>query len=396
MLVANYKFKKQLKASIGNELNFTDTYLHRKYLEDGEYFVVGPSAENRKWSAVILIQNNTIKKVSNFKVMEIIKISPMDISFPFDNNECGLRPEPKETDSDWNVTVDLLDDIRENGMSDLFSVRPLGENKYEVINGSRRTKCCQILCHEGHPDFQMIPVKVDNINEIESLERQISGNANVVPTSPKQYATALQKIAINMGYDINTLAKKVGKSTSYIMGMLRFNRLPEDIKELVENKKMAVTNAIAMTRLPQDMVLTPELITDACTLDTNNFGLKVKEAVDAYAAEKKAAKGGKEPIFELTEKKLRADQIKANLEAAKNLVEDEDTEFNRGYLFAYQEMFQIDEKSAAKRKAKWEADQEAKKVAREARKADTEAQKKKDVQKYLKDHNISDLSQLTA
>lgn len=55
MLVANYKFKKQLKASIGNELNFTDTYLHRKYLEDGEYFVVGPSAENRKWSAVILI-----------------------------------------------------------------------------------------------------------------------------------------------------------------------------------------------------------------------------------------------------------------------------------------------------------------------------------------------------
>lgn len=327
--------------------------------------------------------------------MEIINISPMKIKFPYANNELGVRPEPKETDQDWSVTAELLEDIRAKGMSDLFSVRPLGNNEYEVINGSRRTKVCQILCEEGHPDFQQIPVQVSSIDEITSLERQIAGNATVKATNAKQYSAALVKIAVNKGYDVPQLAKAVGKSESFVNNMLRFNRLPDYIQELVGSYKMPVTNAIAMTKLPKDLDLT-ELVEDACTMDTNAFGIRVKEAVDAYAAEKKALKGGQEPKFELTEKRITNDQIKANLEKAKNLVEDDSSEFNRGYLFAYEEIFQIDEKAAVERKAKWDADQEAKKLAKEARKADTEAKKRKELAEYAQKHGITDLSQLTA
>lgn len=326
--------------------------------------------------------------------MEIIHISPLQIKFPYANNELGLRPEPKETDKDWQDTVNLLEDIRINGMSDLFSVRPLGEDKFEAINGSRRAKVCQILCQEGHPDYQSIPVKVDHIDEITSLERQISGNANVKATNAKQYSTALVKIAINKGYDVHQLAKAVGKSESFINNMLRFNRLPTTIQDLVAEYKMPITNAIAMTKLPEDLNL--KLVEDACALDTNAFAIRVKEAIDEYAAEKKALKGGKEPTFELTEKKLSNDQIKANLEKARNLIEDESSEFNRGYLFAYEEIFQVDETSAKERKAKWDADQKARQDAKEARKADTEAKKRKELADYAKKHNITDLSQLTA
>lgn len=327
--------------------------------------------------------------------MEIVYVSPLSISFPYANNELGLRPEPKETDSDWQDTVDLLEDIRNNGMTDLFSVRPLGEGKYEVCNGSRRTKVCQILCAEGHPDFQEIPVQISAIDEITSLERQIAGNANVKATNAKQYSAALVKIAFTKGYDIPKLAKAVGKSTAYVSNMLKFNRLPDTIQNLVAEYKMPVTNAIAMTKLPKDLNLM-ELVEDACTLDVNAFAIRVKEAIDAYAAEKKALKGGKDPVFELTEKKLSNDQIKANLEKARNLVEDEPSEFNRGYLCAYEELFQIDEKSAMERKAKWEAEQKAKEEARLARKADTDAKKRKELADYAKKNNITDLSQLTA
>jgi ParB/RepB/Spo0J family partition protein len=327
--------------------------------------------------------------------MEILNISPLKIKFPYDNNECGLRPEPKETDPDWNVTLELLEDIRGNGMSDLFSVRPLGDDFYEVINGSRRAKCCQILCNEGDPAYQSIPVQISNIDEITSLERQISGNANVKATNAKQFSAALVKVMVHKQYDLPTLAKSVGKSESYVSNMLRFNRLPDVIQTLVAEYKMPVTNAIAMTKLPKDLDIM-ELVEDACMLDTNAFAIRIKEAVDAYAAEKKALKGGKEPVFELTEKKLSNDQIKANLEKAKNLVEDDSSEFNRGYLFAYEEIFQVDEKAAAERKAKWDANKAAKEAAKEARKADTEAQKRKELAEYAKKHNITDLSQLTA
>src|SRR4030066_200089 len=143
--------------------------------------------------------------------MQILNVSPKKIKFPFANNELGLRPEPKEIDKDWQDTLDLLEDIRKNGMSDLFSVRPLGNDEFEVINGSRRTKICQILQEEGHPDFQQIPVQVNDIDEITSLERQIAGNANVKATNAKQYSAALVKIAVNKGYDIPKLAQSVGK-----------------------------------------------------------------------------------------------------------------------------------------------------------------------------------------
>lgn len=327
--------------------------------------------------------------------MEIINISPLKIKFPYANNELGLRPEPTPVEADWKVTEDLLNDIRANGMSDLFSVRPLGDDSYEVINGSRRAKVCQILCEEGRPDFQSIPVQVSNIDEITSLERQIAGNANVKATNAKQYSAALVKIAVNKQYDLSALAKAVGKSESFVNNMLRFNRLPDVIQNLVAEYKMPVTNAIAMTKLPKDLDLM-ELVEDACALDTNAFAIRIKEAVDAYAAEKKALKGGKAPVFELTEKRISNDQIKANLEKAKNLVEDDPSEFNRGYLLAYQEIFQVDEVAAAERKAKWDAAQEAKKKAQEERKADTEAKKRRELAEYAKKHNITDLSQLTA
>ena len=327
--------------------------------------------------------------------MDIIKISPMDITFPYANEEKGLRPEPKETDSDWDVTLNLLADIREHGMSDLFSVRPLENGKYEVINGSRRAKVCQILHEEENPVYQTIPVQVNNIDEMESLERQVAGNATVHPTSAKQYAAALSKIVIHKGYSLPELAKAVGKSDAFVLNMLRFNRLPDSIKDLVTANKMPVTNAITLTKLPKD--INPEtLVQDACVLQTAEFALKVNEAIDNYRNEQKAMKGGKEPEFELTGKRISGDQMKINLEKAKNLVQDDPSEFNRGYLKAYQEIFSVDEVTAALRKSDWEQKQAKKKADAEKRKADTETKKKADIAKYVKEHGITDLSQLSA
>lgn len=65
MLVANYKYKKDLKAAIGKQLSFTETSIFGKeYAENGLVCVVGPSATNRKWYAEVTMKNNLIEKVS--------------------------------------------------------------------------------------------------------------------------------------------------------------------------------------------------------------------------------------------------------------------------------------------------------------------------------------------
>lgn len=64
MLVANYKYKKDLKARIGERLSYTETSLFgAEYRKDGRLVVVGPSAYNRRWFAEVLMRNGLIEGV---------------------------------------------------------------------------------------------------------------------------------------------------------------------------------------------------------------------------------------------------------------------------------------------------------------------------------------------
>ena len=64
MLVANYKNKKELKASVGNGLNYTETSMFgQEFVATGKFPVVGPSAYVRKFYATVEMLNGKISKV---------------------------------------------------------------------------------------------------------------------------------------------------------------------------------------------------------------------------------------------------------------------------------------------------------------------------------------------
>lgn len=64
MLVARYKTKKRLKASVGEELEFTETSVFgAEYKRDGKVLVVGPSAYERKWYAEVTMVDGLIARV---------------------------------------------------------------------------------------------------------------------------------------------------------------------------------------------------------------------------------------------------------------------------------------------------------------------------------------------
>lgn len=60
-----YKTKKDLKACVGKRLKFVETSLFgNEYQSTGEVIMVGPDAkDNRKWFAIITMENDLIKKV---------------------------------------------------------------------------------------------------------------------------------------------------------------------------------------------------------------------------------------------------------------------------------------------------------------------------------------------
>ena len=65
MLVATYKTKKLLKASVGKPLRFQETSMFgQEYSDNGRFAVVGPGAYDRKWYAQVTIESGLIKKVT--------------------------------------------------------------------------------------------------------------------------------------------------------------------------------------------------------------------------------------------------------------------------------------------------------------------------------------------
>ncbi len=65
MLAARgYKTKKELKEAVGQELRYTDTSAFgAEYNPNGSFPIVGPSAYERKWFAVVVMQDGKIKAV---------------------------------------------------------------------------------------------------------------------------------------------------------------------------------------------------------------------------------------------------------------------------------------------------------------------------------------------
>ena len=65
MIGLDYKTKKELKASIGQELACIETSMHGvEYVSNGKITGVGPSPYNRKWYATVTIENDKIVKVT--------------------------------------------------------------------------------------------------------------------------------------------------------------------------------------------------------------------------------------------------------------------------------------------------------------------------------------------
>lgn len=59
-----YKAKKDLKASVGKPLGYTETSMFGpEYTDNGRFAVVGPSAHERKWFAQVTMKDGKIAKV---------------------------------------------------------------------------------------------------------------------------------------------------------------------------------------------------------------------------------------------------------------------------------------------------------------------------------------------
>jgi ParB family chromosome partitioning protein len=144
---------------------------------------------------------------------------------------------------DADALRELSASIKEHGVLQPILVRPLGENRYQLIAGERRWRATR------EAGIATIPALVEEIDDDTALEISIIENLQREDLSPLEEATMFDRMVHEHGYSIRRLADKLGKDKGYLENRLRLADAPEEIRELVSLRKDTVSHAYELLKV---------------------------------------------------------------------------------------------------------------------------------------------------
>lgn len=111
---------------------------------------------------------------------------------------------------------------------------------FEIIAGERRWWAAQVAkLHE-------VPVIVKELSDREALEVALVENMQRQDLSPIDEALGLARLMEEFSHTQEDLARAVGKSRSHVANLMRLLDLPEEVKEMVNGKKLTAGHARAI------------------------------------------------------------------------------------------------------------------------------------------------------
>ena len=173
----------------------------------------------------------------------------------------------------------LIDSIREKGIIQPLVVRYTGNDLYEIIAGERRWRAAKTL------NLAEVPVIIRACSDTEALEIAIIENVQRDDLNPLEEAEAYQKLISQFNYTQDQVAKRIGKSRSYVANILRLNNLPGNIKGLILEGKMTAGHARALIGMENSEQLAKEIVEQ--NLNVRDVEEKIRAAKDPMGTARK-------------------------------------------------------------------------------------------------------------
>jgi len=172
-----------------------------------------------------------------------------------------LAPSPSNAERAKNYDAaklqELADSIKANGLAQPILVTPAlpGGKDYDhvIVAGERRWRAHQLagLSEIDCIVRELTPMQVLELQLIENLQRQ--------DVHPLQEADGYRVLLDLHGLSMDALAKRIGKSTSYIFARLKLRDLCADVRKEYYAGKFGSEIALLLARIP-----TKDLQTRAC------------------------------------------------------------------------------------------------------------------------------------
>lgn len=209
-------------------------------------------------------------------------------------NQVSRRGDQPRREFAEDKLEELAASILEHGVLQPILVRPRGDDGYELVAGERRLRAAKMA------GLEVIPAVIREMDEQEAAEAALIENLQREDLNPVEEAMAYRHMLESYGYTQEALAKRIGKSRSYIANSMRILSLPAEIIHMLESRQMSAGHARAI------LAVQDENERLAMAKGIVEQGLSVREAEKAAKAVK-SRKGGAAParppeILELEER----------------------------------------------------------------------------------------------
>lgn len=137
---------------------------------------------------------------------------------------------------------ELSESIKALGLIHAVTVRPLAEDKYELVCGE-----CRFRAHKL-AGLKKIRVEIRNLSDTEALKIALTENINRKDITVIEEAQTFQKLLALGNNDVKTLAIHCGRSENYVRDRIKLLELIPEFQTILENQQINISQALAIVK----------------------------------------------------------------------------------------------------------------------------------------------------
>ena len=138
---------------------------------------------------------------------------------------------------------DLADSIRKQGVVQPIVVRPIGEDRYEIIAGERRWRAAQMA------GLDTVPAVVRDVPDRTAIAMALIENIQRADLNPLEEAEAMQRLISEFEMTHQEAAEAVSRSRASVTNLLRLLELTREVQDLVRQGAIEMGHARALLAL---------------------------------------------------------------------------------------------------------------------------------------------------
>lgn len=178
---------------------------------------------------------------------DMIRRIEINLLVPFENHPFKERNGIEQEE--------LLESVKENGLLEPITVRPLPVGKYEIISGHRRVEACKSL------GISEISSTIKEISKDEAIVAMVDSNIHRDHLLPSEKAFAYKMKLEAMKHQGKTYGQVVHKSRDNISDTesgrqvqryIRLTYLIPELLKMVDEERIAFTPAVELSYLPEN------------------------------------------------------------------------------------------------------------------------------------------------